>query len=106
MAQVGCCVLLLSTALSDCRQNYVCRGIWQVVRTYVLWYKKKKGINVGHPRHKNVVSGSILCWHDWAMLAKSADIWLSGRHVADMSGTLPAKFNGSIGMNMRKAAHP
>jgi hypothetical protein len=40
------------------------------------------------------------------MLAKSADIWLSGRHVADMSGTLPAKFNGSIGKNMRKAAHP
>ena len=30
-------------------------------------------------RHKNiVVSGSVLCWHDRAELAKSADIWLSG----------------------------
>ena len=59
------------------------------MRTYVLlWYKKKKGVNVGHPRHKNVVWGSILCRLDWAVLAKSA-IWLSGRHVADMSATLP-----------------
>jgi hypothetical protein len=90
VTHVGCCVLLLSTALSYCRQDYVCRGFWQVVRTYVLlWYKKKKGVNVGHPRHKNVVWGSILCRLDWAVLAKSADIWLSGRHVADMSATLP-----------------
>ena len=48
-------------------------------------------MNVGHPRHENVVSGSILCQHDRAVPAKSADIWLSGRHVADMSATLPAK---------------
>ena len=53
MAHFGCCVLLLSTALSYCRQDYVYRGFWQVVRTYVLWYKKKKGVNVGHPRHEN-----------------------------------------------------
>ena len=69
----------------------VCRGFWQVVRTYILWYKKKKGVNVGHSRHENFVSGSILCRHDRAVSAKSADIWLSGRHVADMLATLPAK---------------
>ena len=96
MAHVGCCVLLLSTTALSCivdKIDYVvCRGFWQVVRTYVLWYKKKKGLNVGHPRHENVVSGSILCRHDRAVLAKSANIWLSGRHVADMSATLPAKF--------------
>ena len=92
MAHVGCCVLLLSTALSYCRQDYVCRGFWQVACTYdVLWFKQKKGVNVGHPRHKNGVLGSILCRHDRAMLAKSADIWLSGRHVADTPATLPAK---------------
>ena len=94
MAHVGCCVLLLSTTALLCivdKIDYVvCRGFWQVVRTYVLWYKKKKGVNVGHSRHKNVVSGSILCRHDRAVSAKSADIWLSGRHVADMLATLPA----------------
>ncbi len=48
-------------------------------------------MNVGNHRHKNIVSGSVLCWHDTAESAKSADIWLSGRHVANMSATLPAK---------------
>jgi hypothetical protein len=96
MAHVGCCVFLLSTTALSCivdKIDYViiCRGFWQVVRTYVLWYKKKKGVNVGLPRHENVVSGSILCRHDRAVSAKSADIWLSGRRVADMSATLPAK---------------
>jgi len=48
-------------------------------------------VNVSNHRHKNVVLGSVLCRHDLAESAKSADIWLSGRHVADMSATLPAK---------------
>ena len=51
----------------------------------------KKGINVGHPRHQNALSGSVLCRHDRAVLAKSANIWLSGRHVANMPAILPAK---------------
>jgi hypothetical protein len=34
--------------------------------------------------------------HDKDVLAKSADIWLSGRHVADMSATLPAKLSITI----------
>ncbi len=48
-------------------------------------------MNVGNPRHKNTVSGLVLCCHDREMLAKSANIWLSGRHVADMLATFPAK---------------
>jgi hypothetical protein len=32
-----------------------------------------------------------LCRHDLAESAKSANFWLSGRHVADMSATFPAK---------------
>ena len=36
--------------------------------------------------------GLVLCWQDRAVLAKSADIWLLGQHVADMSATFPAKF--------------
>jgi hypothetical protein len=32
-----------------------------------------------------------LCRHDLAESAKSTDFWLSGRHVADMSATFPAK---------------
>ena len=96
MAHVGCCVFLLSTTALSCivdKIDYVvvCRGFWQVVHTYVLWCKKKKGVNGGLPRHENVVSGSILCRHDRAVSAKSADIWLLGRRVADMSTTSPAK---------------
>jgi hypothetical protein len=56
-----------------------------------LVLKKKKGVNVGHPQHKNLVSGSIVCRHDRGMSANCADIWLSSRHVADMSAILPAK---------------
>jgi hypothetical protein len=37
------------------------------------------------------VSGSKLCWRDGGILAKSDDIWLSGRHVADMLATFSAK---------------
>ncbi len=34
------------------------------------------------------------------MLAKSADIWLSGRHVANMSVTFPVKlFNSNRGIS-------
>jgi hypothetical protein len=56
-----------------------------------LRYSKKKGVNVGNPRHENTVSGLVLCRHDREMLAKSADIWMLGRHVADMLPTFPAK---------------
>ncbi len=48
-------------------------------------------MNVGNPRHKNTVSGLVLCCHDRGMLAKSATIWLSGRHVANILATFPAK---------------
>ncbi len=51
-------------------------------------------MNVGNPRYKNTVLGSVLCCHDRGMLAKSANIWLSGRHVADMLATFPAKLLG------------
>ncbi len=57
-----------------------------------LWYSKKKRVNVSNPQHKKTVPGSVLCHHDRVILAKSADIWLSGRHVADMSPTFPANF--------------
>ncbi len=56
-----------------------------------LWYSKKKGVNVGNPQHKNTVSELVLCCHDREMLAKSANIWLSGQHVAKMLLTFPAK---------------
>ncbi len=56
-----------------------------------LWYSKKKGVNVGNHRHKNTVLESVLCCHDREMSAKSANIWLSERHVANMSPTFPAK---------------
>ena len=36
VAHVVCCVLLLSTALLYCSQDYVCRGFWQVVRHVLL----------------------------------------------------------------------
>ena len=47
--------------------------------------------NVGNPRQKNTVSGSFLCCHDSEMSAKSADIWLSGQHVANILPTFSAK---------------
>ena len=55
-----------------------------------LCYFKKKGVNVSNPQHKNTVSGSVVCRHNRVMSAKSADILLSGRHVADMLPTFPA----------------
>ena len=59
---------------------------------YVPLVLKEIGINVSHPRHENVVSGSVLYLHDRAVSAKIAYIWPAGRHVADMSSsTLPAK---------------
>jgi hypothetical protein len=48
-------------------------------------------VNVGNHQHKKGELGSILCRHDRGMLAKCADIWLSGRHVANMLVTFPAK---------------
>jgi hypothetical protein len=56
-----------------------------------LWYSKKKEVNVGNPRHKNTVSGSVLCRHDREMLAKSADIWLSRRHLAGNVPDIPSQ---------------
>ncbi len=38
-----------------------------------------------------ILSESVLCCHDREMSAKSADIWLSGQHVANMSPTFPSK---------------
>ncbi len=49
-------------------------------------------MDVGKSRHTKNVSGSKLCRHDRGILAKCADIWLSRRHVADMSATFSAKF--------------
>ena len=56
---------------------------------------KKKGVNVGNPRHGNTVSGSVLCRHDKEMSAKSAEILVWGtcrRHVAAIP--LPANGGG------------
>ena len=44
-----------------------------------------------NPDTKKIVSGSKLCRPNRGILAKSADIWLSGRHVANMSATFSAK---------------
>ncbi len=77
-------------SLGSPNHNLHTRSYRGIFRMY-LWYSKKKGVNVGNPRHKNTVSGSVLCCHNREMSAKSADIWLSGRHVADMSLTFPAK---------------
>ncbi len=46
---------------------------------------------VGNPRHKKNVSGTNLCRLDGGLSAKCANFWLSGRHVANMSATFPAK---------------
>ncbi len=40
--------------------------------------------------------GSKLCRPDRGILAKSADIWLSGQHVADMLATFSAKIEIDI----------
>ena len=66
-----------------------------------LWYFKKKGVNVGNPRHKNTVLGSDLCCHNREMLAKSANIWLLWRHVTGMSATFPAKRCRNYGVSKR-----
>jgi hypothetical protein len=42
------------------------------------------------PKRKCCV-GSVLCRCKMAVLVKSAVIWLSRRHIADMSATFPAK---------------
>ncbi len=51
---------------------------------------RKFGESRQSPTHKKV-SGMNLFQHDLAESAKSADFWLSGQHVADMSATFPAK---------------
>ncbi len=55
-----------------------------------LWYLEKIWRKSANPDTKKV-SGTKLCRHDLAKSAESADFWLSGRHVADMSATFPAK---------------
>ena len=60
-----------------------------ILRMY-LWYLEKIWRKSAIPDTKNV-SGKNLCRHDLAESAKSTDFWLSGRHVADMSATFPAK---------------
>ena len=55
-----------------------------------LWYLEKIWRKLAKPDTKKV-SGTNLCRHDLAESAKSADFWLSGRHVADMLATFPAK---------------
>ena len=55
-----------------------------------LWYLERIWRKSAIPDTKNV-SGTNLCQHDLAKSAKSADFWLSGRHVDDMSATFPAK---------------
>ena len=42
------------------------------------------------------LSGSKLCHHDRGILAKCANIWLSGRHVADISATFSAKVDEGV----------
>jgi len=75
------------------QQTYVVcrgRGFWQVVRTYVLWYVEKIWRKLAIPDTKNV-SGTNLWRLVGGLLAKCADFWLSGRHVADLLATFPAK---------------
>ena len=59
--------------------------------TYVpMVLKRKIWWMSANPDTKNV-SGSKLCPHDRGILAKCADIWLLGRHVANMLATFSAK---------------
>ena len=55
-----------------------------------LWYLEKIWRKSANPDTKKV-SGTNLCRHDLAESAKSANFWLSGRHIANMSATFPAK---------------
>ena len=73
-------------SLGSPNHNPHTRSYRGILRMY-LWDTKKKGVNVGNPRHKNTVTGSVLCSHNREMSAKSADIWLSRQHVANMSPT-------------------
>ena len=61
-----------------------------MITPYVPLVLKENLEKVGKPDTKKV-SGTNLCRHDLAESAKSADFWLSGRHVAGMSTTFPAK---------------
>jgi hypothetical protein len=68
-----------------------------------LWYLEKIWRKSAIPDTKKV-SGTNLCRHDLAESAKSADFWLSGRHVADMSATFPAKL-GTMLMETKLLLH-
>jgi len=109
--EMQCCEMLL---LDDgCREEYlcieriICEGCkivtwlnelfniytYQFVRWLLrmyLWYLRKFGESRQSPTQKNV-SGTNLCRLVGGLLSKCADFWLSGRHVADMSVTFPAK---------------
>ena len=87
-------ILALSKTMFSCltHHNPHTSSYRGILRMY-LWYFKWKGVNVGNPWHKNTVSELDLCCHDREMLAKSANIWLSGQHVANMSATFSAKWS-------------
>ena len=68
------------------RTNISTKSYRGILRTYLWYFGGCRQI----PTEKNV-SGSKLCRRDGGILAKSDDIWLSGRHVADTSATFSAK---------------
>ena len=70
--------------------NILTKSYRAILRMYLWYYRGKFGGCRQIPTQKNV-SGSKLCQHDGGILAKSDNIWLSGRHVADMSATFSAK---------------
>ncbi len=73
--------------------------IEQIFQMYLWYYRGKFGGCWQLPTHKNV-SGSKLCRHNRGILAKCADIWQSGQHVADMLATFSAKcIIGHVGSN-------
>jgi hypothetical protein len=61
-----------------------------MITLYVPLVLKENLEKVGNPRHKKSVGNEFVSARQ-AESAKSADFWLSGRHVADMSATFPAK---------------
>jgi len=61
-----------------------------MITPYVPLVLRENLEKVGNPRHK-IMCRERLCRLVGGLSAKCADFWLSGRHVADMSATFPAK---------------
>ena len=61
-----------------------------MITPYVPLVLEKVWRKLEIPDTKNV-SGTNLRRLIWGLSAKCADFWLSGRHVADMLATFPAK---------------